>query len=146
MVVRWHYRLLCYYFLFHIFFSFSFSSFIFILQTFLDHYYFMNINFVSKHHQSELIAKQNMELCQEEMGLYICVSLTKDTVKKYGIMLLAALLWLVCIFHYYELFPLLYDVSSVFTYFKVLLNSYISITDFVWLFFIMFLSIGLWLV
>ena len=55
--------------LFHIFFSFSFSSFRFILQTFLDHYYFMNRNSVSKHHQSELIAKQNMELCQEEMGL-----------------------------------------------------------------------------
>ena len=58
----------------------------------------MNRYLVSKHHQSELTAKQNMELCQEEMGLYICVSLTKDTVKKYGIMLLEALLWLVLFF------------------------------------------------
>lgn len=53
---------------------------------------FMNRNSVSKHRQSELTVKQNMELYPEEMGLYICVSPTKDTVKKYGIMPLAILL------------------------------------------------------
>jgi hypothetical protein len=58
----------------------------------LEHYNFMNRNLASKHHQSELTAKQNTELFPEETGLYICVFPTKDTVKKYGIMLLALLL------------------------------------------------------
>lgn len=64
----------------------------FILQTLHEHYEFVSRNLVLRHRQSELTAKQNMELCPEEMGLYICVSPTKDTVKKYGIMLLVALL------------------------------------------------------
>lgn len=41
-------------------------------------------NSVSKHRQSELTVKQNMELCREEMELYIYVFPTKDTVKNMG--------------------------------------------------------------
>lgn len=47
---------------------------------------------MSKHHQLELTAKLNMGHCPEEMEPYICDSLIKDTVRKYGIMLLGALL------------------------------------------------------
>lgn len=45
-------------------------------------------NLVSKHQQLELIARLSMVLYLEEMGQYICASLIKVTVKKYGIMLL----------------------------------------------------------
>lgn len=88
---------------FALFYYFFFSLFIVAilrldLQTFLWHYDFMNRNSVSKHRQSELTAKQNMELCPEETALSTCVSPTKDTVKKYGTMLLAVLLLLVCAF------------------------------------------------
>ncbi|KAM7251957.1 hypothetical protein ACFE04_023840 [Oxalis oulophora] len=42
---------------------------------------------IAKHHQLELIARQSMELCPEEMEPYICAFQTKDTVRKSGIML-----------------------------------------------------------
>ena len=54
--------------------------------------YFLNRNLESKHPQLELIARQSMGLYPEEMGPFIFASLIKDIVKKYGIMLLDALL------------------------------------------------------
>ncbi|KAM7255309.1 hypothetical protein ACFE04_020550 [Oxalis oulophora] len=47
----------------------------------------MGRNLVLKHPQLELIARQSMELCPEEMEPYICAFQTKDTVRKSGIML-----------------------------------------------------------
>jgi len=43
-------------------------------------------NSVSKLHQSVLIAKQSMELYQEEMELYTYGFLIKDTAKRFGTM------------------------------------------------------------
>ncbi len=55
-------------------------------------YLFVDRNLVSKHHRLESTAKLSMGHCPEEMELYICDSLIKDTVRKYGIMPLGALL------------------------------------------------------
>lgn len=65
-------------------------------------HYFVNRNLVSKPRQLELTARQSMEHFPEEMEQYIFVSPIKDIVKKYGIMLLGALSWLVnCYFFSY---------------------------------------------
>lgn len=50
----------------------------------------MNRNLASKPRQLELTARQSMGHFPEEMERYIFVSLVKDIMRKYGIMLLGA--------------------------------------------------------